>query len=127
MNNPFDLENYKRQITMHKENTSLKSSYQQTAVVNRERAKGIEPSLPYSKKAPATEPEKFVADMPVMKKYNRDELRKQARRDKKRPLTLPELEAKWNAQSDRMNQWSELGMDEIVWYAQTHNQMEKDK
>jgi hypothetical protein len=84
LNNPFDLATYKRQITMHKENTALKTSYQQTSVVNRERAKGIEPSFPYSKKAPATEPEKFVADMPVMKKYNRIAARRQKTKEKKR-------------------------------------------
>jgi len=38
VNNPFDLANYKRQITMHKENAATKSAYQQTSVVNRQRA-----------------------------------------------------------------------------------------
>lgn len=88
INNPFDLVNYKRQITMHKENTALKSAYQQTSVVNRQRAKGIEPSLPYSAKAPATEPEKFVADMPVMKKYVRPSRRKKMTDCKHEWLTL---------------------------------------
>jgi hypothetical protein len=82
MNNPFDLANYKRQITMHKENVALKSSYQQTSVVNRQRAKGIEPSLPYSDKAPAAEPEKFVADMPVMPKYDRNAARRRKNYEK---------------------------------------------
>jgi hypothetical protein len=81
-NNPFDLVNYKRQITMSKENTALKTAYQQTAVVNRQRAKGIEPSLPYSAKAPVTEPEKFVAEMPVMKKYDRNAARRQRNYEK---------------------------------------------
>jgi hypothetical protein len=81
-NNPFDLANYKRQITMHKENTALKSAYQQTSVVNRQRVKGIEPSLPYSDKAPAAEPEKFVADMPVMKKYDRNAERRKRNYEK---------------------------------------------
>jgi hypothetical protein len=84
VNNPFDLANYQRQITMHKENVALKSSYQQTSVVNRQRAKGIEPSLPYSTKAPAAEPAKFVADMPVMKKYDRNAARRQKTKEKKR-------------------------------------------
>ena len=83
INNPFDLANYKRQITMHKENTALKSAYQQTAVVNRQRAAGIEPSLPYSAKAPATEPEKFVADMPVMPKYDKNAAKRQKTKEKK--------------------------------------------
>ncbi len=82
-NNPFDVENYKRQITMHKENTALKTAYQQTSVINRERAKGIEPSAPYSENAPATEPAKFVAEMPVMKKYDRNAARRQKTQDKK--------------------------------------------
>jgi hypothetical protein len=82
-NNPFDLANYKRQITMHKENTALKTAYQQTSVINRERAKGIEPSAPYSENAPATEPAKFVAEMPVMKKYDRNAARRQKTKDKK--------------------------------------------
>jgi hypothetical protein len=82
-NNPFDLANYKRQITMHKENAALKSAYQQTSVVNRQRAKGIEPSLPYSDKAPASEPEKFVADMPVMPKYDRNAEKRKKTREKK--------------------------------------------
>ena len=83
INNPFDLANYKRQITMHKENTALKSAYQQTSVVNRQRAKGIEPSLPYSAKAPATEPAKFVAEMPVMPKHDKNAARRQKAKEKK--------------------------------------------
>lgn len=82
-NNPFDLATYKRQITMHKENTALKTAYQQTSVINRERAKGVEPSAPYSDKAPVTEPEKFVTEMPVMKKYDRNAARRQKTKDKK--------------------------------------------
>lgn len=34
------------------------------------------------------------------------------------PLTLQELEAAWNAQADKFNQWDELGLDEIVAWAQ---------
>jgi len=33
-------------------------------------------------------------------------------------MTLSELEAKWNANADAMNKWNELGLDEIVWFAQ---------
>ena len=33
-------------------------------------------------------------------------------------MKLAELEAAWNAQADPMNQWSELGLDEIVAFAQ---------
>lgn len=39
-----------------------------------------------------------------------------------KPLTLQELEAAWNAQADHMNTWDELGLDEIVAWAQAaHN------
>ncbi len=34
-------------------------------------------------------------------------------------LTVQELEARWNAGADRLNQWTELGLDEIVWFAQS--------
>jgi len=71
MNSPFDLENYQRQITMTAENISTKLSYQQTANINRVRATGVEPSIHYSDKAPDVDPKRFVADMPVMKKYVR--------------------------------------------------------
>jgi hypothetical protein len=70
-NNPFDLENYQRQITMRLENISTKLSYQQTANINRVRATGVEPSINYSDKAPNVDPKRFVADMPVMKKHVR--------------------------------------------------------
>ena len=33
-------------------------------------------------------------------------------------LGLDELEALWNAQADRFNEWTELGIDEIVAFAQ---------
>ena len=33
-------------------------------------------------------------------------------------MGLEELEAAWNANADRFNQWSELGIDEIVAFAQ---------
>ena len=33
-------------------------------------------------------------------------------------MTLDELEAAWNAQADPLNQWEELGLDEIVAFAQ---------
>jgi hypothetical protein len=33
-------------------------------------------------------------------------------------LTLDELEAAWNAQADAFNSWNELGIDEIIWFAQ---------
>lgn len=33
-------------------------------------------------------------------------------------MSIDELEAAWNAQADAMNQWDELGIDEIVDFAQ---------
>jgi hypothetical protein len=33
-------------------------------------------------------------------------------------MGLDELEAAWNAKADRDNQWQELGIDEIVAFAQ---------
>jgi hypothetical protein len=33
-------------------------------------------------------------------------------------MKLDELEARWNANADKSNQWSELGLDEIVAFAQ---------
>ena len=82
-NNPFDLATYKRQITMHKENTALKTAYQQTSVINRERAKGIEPSAPYSENGAVTEPEKFAIDLPKLAKYDRNAARRQKTKEKK--------------------------------------------
>ncbi|SBV37806.1 hypothetical protein STPYR_12749 [uncultured Stenotrophomonas sp.] len=33
-------------------------------------------------------------------------------------MTIDELKTAWNAQADAMNQWDELGIDEIVDFAQ---------
>jgi hypothetical protein len=33
-------------------------------------------------------------------------------------LGIEDLEAAWNAQADAFNSWDELGIDEIVWWAQ---------
>jgi hypothetical protein len=33
-------------------------------------------------------------------------------------LGIEDLEATWNAQADAFNSWDELGIDEIVWWAQ---------
>ena len=33
-------------------------------------------------------------------------------------MGLDDLEAAWNAQADAFNSWDELGMDEIIWFAQ---------
>lgn len=33
-------------------------------------------------------------------------------------MTIEELKAAWNAQADKFNQWDDLGIDEIVNFAQ---------
>ena len=67
---------------MRVENISTKLSYQQTANINRVRATGVEPSINYSDKAPNVDPKKFVADMPVMPKYDRHEARRKRNYEK---------------------------------------------
>lgn len=76
MNNPFDLKNYKSEIDWTKGNHAYKISIQQTAVVNRRRAGGVEPSGPYSDNGAVTEPEKFAIAMPKLAKYKRPSRRK---------------------------------------------------
>jgi hypothetical protein len=84
MNNPFDLDNYVRQIDFRAANSAHKISIQQTAVVNGRRAKGEEPSSPYSVKGAITEPEKFAVAMPKLAKYDRNAARRQATKEKKK-------------------------------------------
>ena len=83
MNNPFDVANYKSQIDWAKSNHAYKISVQQSAVVNRRRAVGQEPSQPYSSKGRDTEPGKFAVEMPVMAKYDRNAARRQKTKDKR--------------------------------------------
>ena len=83
MNNPFDVANYKSQIDWTKGNHAYKISVQQTAVVNRRRAGGVEPSGPYSENGAVTEPEKFAIAMPKLAKYDRNAARRQKTQDKK--------------------------------------------
>jgi hypothetical protein len=75
-NNPFDVPNYVSQIDWSKATHAHKISIQQTAVVNRQRATGIEPSTPYSDTGLIAEPEKFSIDMPKLAKYKRPSRRK---------------------------------------------------
>ena len=37
----------------------------------------------------------------------------------RKPLNLDELESLWNSQADHMNQWDELGLNEIVAFVQS--------
>lgn len=41
-------------------------------------------------------------------------------------MNLQELQATWNAQSDKYNQWDDLGLDEIVAFAQHQAIFSKD-
>ena len=65
-NNPFDWKNYKPVLNVRDLDIAQKQAYQQTAVINRKRAQGIEPSIIYSLKKHDAQPKKFVADMPEM-------------------------------------------------------------
>jgi len=40
-------------------------------------------------------------------------------------MTVDELKERWNSEADHMNQWDELGLDEIVFYAQTAHRQAK--
>ena len=83
MSNPFDVANYKSQIDWTKGNHAYKISLQQTAVVNRQRAAGIEPSTPYSDTGLIADPERFALDMPKLAKYDRNAVRRQKTKEKK--------------------------------------------
>lgn len=63
---PFDWKNQPPKINMRDLSTARKNSYQQTVVVNRRRAQGIEPSIAYSPNGMDTNPEKFAVSMPDM-------------------------------------------------------------
>lgn len=84
MNNPFDLDNYKPRISMKDEDTARKNSFQQTAVINRKRAEGVELSIHYSPNGMSTEPQKFATPLPVMPKYDGNEARKKKRKEMKK-------------------------------------------
>jgi hypothetical protein len=63
---PFDWKNQPPKIDMSDLSTAQKNSYQQTAVVNRRRAQGIETSLPFSANSNDGQPQNFVVSMPDM-------------------------------------------------------------
>jgi len=44
---------------------------------------------------------------------------------KQQTMTVNELKERWNSEADHMNQWDELGLDEIVFYAQTAHRQAK--
>ncbi len=74
MNDPFDWRNYKPQISLKDFETSRRSSYQASRVVNEKRRGGIEPSSPYAERTAAhlaTKPQKMTVEMPQMKVYRK--------------------------------------------------------
>lgn len=71
MNNPFDWQNYKPKIDLSDIARAQKSSYQQTVVVNRKRAAGIEPNTVQLPNSRQDMPQKFTTQMPEMPKYKR--------------------------------------------------------
>ena len=50
MNNPFDLKNYKPQVSYDDLERSRRTAYQATHAVNKARKSGVEPSKPYTEK-----------------------------------------------------------------------------
>jgi hypothetical protein len=75
MNNPFDLANYKPQVSMADIERARKSAYQQTRVVNEQRKKGIEPSRPYANSFGGI-PQDYTTEMPVMTIHKRSAQKK---------------------------------------------------
>lgn len=63
---PFDWRGQPSIISMKDVDSANKRSYQQTSVVNRARAKGVEPSKAYSFTHEGAQPQSMVMDMPVM-------------------------------------------------------------
>ena len=69
MTSPFDWKGQPSSICMKAESSAMKNSHQQTAVINRRRLEGIEPSIVYStkpKKMIDLDPKRFAHDIPVM-------------------------------------------------------------
>jgi hypothetical protein len=80
--NPFDLANYKPQISMRDASKAARNSYQQTAVVNQRRAKGVEPCAVHLPGSRDDGPKRFVAEMPEMPKYDANAARRRRRAEK---------------------------------------------
>ena len=88
MTNPFDWKNQPPKISMRDVDIAQKQAYQQTAVINRKRAQGIEPSIIYSLKKHDAQPKKFVAEMPPMEVHP-STLRTRRRKSKKDKNEVP--------------------------------------
>lgn len=70
-------------ISMRDVDTARKNSYQQTAVVNRRRAQGVEPTAIHLPGSRDDGPVRFAVAMPEMPKYDYNEARKRKRREAK--------------------------------------------
>jgi hypothetical protein len=64
-NNPFDLANYKPQISMRDREKARKVAYQVSRHINEQRKKGIEPSAPYAASVGGW-PQDYTTEMPEM-------------------------------------------------------------
>jgi hypothetical protein len=73
MNNPFDLKNYKPQVSYDDLERSRRTAYQATHAVNKARKNGVEPSKPYTEKdLPfGKTPETMTIDMPDLPVHKR--------------------------------------------------------
>ena len=80
MNNPFDLANYKPQISMRDREKARKVAYQVSHHINEQRKNGVEPSSPYAGSRGGV-PQDYVTDMPVMPVHKKT-LQARARRMK---------------------------------------------
>jgi hypothetical protein len=75
MNNPFDLKNYKPQVSFDDLEKARKSAYQMTQHINKQRKQGIEPSKSYGSRVSGV-PQDYTMDMPDMPMHKRSLNRK---------------------------------------------------
>lgn len=68
-NNPFDWRNYTPVISLKDIARAQKSAWQQSRVVNRQRAAGIEPTAIHLPGSQDVAPQAFAIDMPALPKY----------------------------------------------------------
>jgi hypothetical protein len=79
-NNPFDLANYKPQISMRDREKARKVAYQVSRHINEQRKKGVEPSAPYAASVGGW-PQDYTTEMPEMPVHKKT-LQARARRMK---------------------------------------------
>ncbi len=80
-NNPFSPD-YVAKISMRDVARASKSSYQQTAVVNRKRAAGIEPNQVHLPGSRDDVPQRYAVSMPEMPKHDKNAARRRRRAEK---------------------------------------------